>query len=46
MLGKILFKIFRKVLSLFGYRISLNSAPVQFPELSKDELAFVSNSCS
>ena len=42
MLGKILYKVFRKVLSLFGYRISLNSAPVQFPELSTDELAFVS----
>ena len=42
MLGKILFKVFRKVLSLLGYRISLNSAPVQFPELSIEELAFIS----
>jgi len=41
MLGKILFKVFRKVLSLFGYKISLGSAPVSFPELSPEELAFI-----
>jgi O-methyltransferase len=40
-LGKVIFKIARRVLKRLGYFISLPSATMQFPELSTEDLHFI-----
>ena len=40
-LGKVIFKIARRILRSLGFLISLPSASMQFPELSDDDLSFI-----